>query len=114
MIHDGRGHPAGQRPGFLFSDANEQAERRVADAYSSMTTPLANVGVRDRGQRSTARTQPEPQTFDSPEAARAAAYAQYNRDIQRAVAQMTDYQNPAAIRAGGPIGEYRRDRANRP
>ena len=26
MVHDGRGHPAGQRPGFLYSD-NEQAER---------------------------------------------------------------------------------------
>ena len=27
MIHDGHGNPAGQRPDFLFSDANEQAEQ---------------------------------------------------------------------------------------
>ena len=33
--HDPRrhGHPAGQRPGFLYSDANEQAERARVDAY---------------------------------------------------------------------------------
>ena len=42
---------------------------------------LATVGVRDRGSGQS-QTRSEPQTFDSPEAARAAAYAEYNRDIQ--------------------------------
>ena len=33
MVHDGRGHPAGQRPGFLYSDDNEQAERARGCLY---------------------------------------------------------------------------------
>ena len=36
MVHDGNGHPAGQRPGFLYSDANEQAEQARADAYRAV------------------------------------------------------------------------------
>ena len=34
MVHDGHGNPAGQRPGFLYSDANEQVERARVDAYA--------------------------------------------------------------------------------
>ena len=36
MVHDGRGQPAGQRPGFLYSDGNEQAERARVDAYTAV------------------------------------------------------------------------------
>ena len=36
MIHDGHGNPAGQRPGFLYSDANEQAEQALVDAYAAV------------------------------------------------------------------------------
>ena len=42
MIHDGLGHPAGQRPGFMYSDANAQAERTVADAYVAYDEAIAN------------------------------------------------------------------------
>ena len=48
MIHDGRGHPAGQRPGFLYSDNNEQAERALADAYTEYDEAIQN---RWRGQQ---------------------------------------------------------------
>ena len=36
MVHDGHGHPAGQRPGFLYSDGNEQAEQARVDAYTAV------------------------------------------------------------------------------
>ena len=48
MIHDGSGHPAGQRPGFLFND-DERAEQARRRCLSRNTTQrLANAGVRDR------------------------------------------------------------------
>ena len=40
--------------------------------------PFRNAGE----ATSQSQTQSEPQTFDSPEAARAAAYAEYDRTIQ--------------------------------
>ena len=78
----------------------------------SMTKPFGSVGV--RGQTSQNKRESEPQAFDSPEAAVAAAYAEYDKDHSRALAQMTDYQSLPPSVLGGAIGEYRRDRANRP
>ena len=84
MIHDGRGNPAGQRPGFLYSDG-ERAERARVDAYMQYAE---EVSERWRGRQNVGnahvsnQTQPQPQTFANPEAARAAAYAEYNRTIQ--------------------------------
>jgi hypothetical protein len=84
MIHDGNGHPAGQRPGFMYSDANEQAERAVADAYREYDEALGERWRQGPGQRSSqmrSAPQTERRTFDSAEAALADAYAQYDRDI---------------------------------
>ena len=55
MIHDGHGNPAGQRPGFLYSDGNEQAERA-----RSMPMREYDEAIRERwrqgpGQRQTQR-----------------------------------------------------------
>ena len=93
MIHDGNGGPVGQRPGFLVRDneADEQARRGCLSAVRRRRS--ASVGVSGPGQRSSpARSEP-PQTFANPEAAVAAAYAEYNRDIQERWRQMTDYQS---------------------
>ena len=83
MVHDGHGHPAGQRPGFLYSDANEQAERARADAYAEYDEDISERWRQDRANRRQAQrltAQPVPQTFASPEAAVAAAYAEYRQD----------------------------------
>jgi hypothetical protein len=69
MIHDGQGNPAGQRPGFLYSDANEQAEQSLVDAYAEY-----DATIRERwrqSEQSSKQTQSPPQTFDSTEAASA-------------------------------------------
>ena len=80
MIHDGRGNPAGQRPGFLVRD-NAAEEQAVEAAYREYAQSIAERWRQGPGQRSIlARSEP-PQTFDNPEAARAAAYAEYNRTI---------------------------------
>jgi hypothetical protein len=73
--HDGRGHPAGQRPGFLYSDAYEEAERARVDAYAEY-----DKTIRERWCQSK-QPQAEPQAFDSPEEALAAAYGDYERRI---------------------------------
>ena len=78
MVHDGRGHPAGQRPGFLLSNAtNEQAR---VDAYTEYRDAIQQ---RWRGQPSKPKPAKPPQVFDSPEAAVAAAYAQYDETIRQ-------------------------------
>ena len=77
----GDGHPAGQRPGFLYSDANEQAEQARVDAYAEYDETIRERW-RQRPSQQAKPTQSEPQTFDSPEAALAAAYAEYDRTIQ--------------------------------
>jgi hypothetical protein len=75
MIHDGHGNPAGQRPGFLYSDANEQAEQSLVDAYAEY-----DATIRERWRHQ--QTQPEPPpAFDSKEATLAAAYADYEARI---------------------------------
>ena len=78
IVHDGHGNPAGQRPGFLYSDANEQVERARADAYAEYNRTIQE---RWRGQRSSP-TPSDKAVFNSPEAALAAAYAEYDKTIQ--------------------------------
>ena len=80
MVHDGNGNVAGQRPGFLVCDnaADDQARE---DAYREYAATVSERWRQGPGQRSRPK-QDEPQTFSNPEAAVAAAYAQYNRDIQ--------------------------------
>ena len=80
VIHDGRGNPAGQRPGFLFSD-DDPAEKARDDAYREYAETVSERWRQPQGQRSGKR-QSEPQTFANPEAAVAASYAEYNRAIQ--------------------------------
>ena len=80
VVHDGNGHPAGQRPGFLYSDANEQAEQALVDAYAQYDAEIGRRWRQRPDQRSN-QTQSAPQTFESPGATLAAAYAQYDRDI---------------------------------
>jgi hypothetical protein len=75
IIHNGHGHPAGQRPGFLYSDANEEAEKARIDAYAAYDDAIAN-----RWRRSD-QPQTQPQAFDSKEEALAAAYADYQHRI---------------------------------
>ena len=81
MIHDGRGNPAGQRPGFLFCD-NEADDQAVEAAYREYAKSISERWRQGPGQRSSPARSDPPQTFGNPEAARIAAYAQYNRDIQ--------------------------------
>ena len=81
MVHDGNGHPAGQRPGFLYSDGNEQTERARVDAYVEYDQTIRERW-RQRPNQPSNQERSEPQTFDSQEAALAAAYAEYNRTIQ--------------------------------
>ena len=73
--HDGHGNPAGQRPGFLYSDANEEAEQARVAAYAEY-----DKTIRERWRQSQ-QPQSEPQAFDSPEEALAAAHADYQRRI---------------------------------
>ena len=80
IVHDGRGNPAGQRPGFLYSDGNERAEQALADAYRAYDATLGERWRQGPGQRSS-QAESKPQTFESPEAALATAYAQYDRAI---------------------------------
>ena len=82
MVYDGRGQPAGQGPGFLYSDGNEQAERERFDAYMAYD---AAIGERWRGQRWQSQQTPSKPApvFDSPEAAVAAAYVEYADAIQQ-------------------------------
>ena len=80
MVHDGRGNPEGQRPGFLFC-VNEADDQAVEAAYREYAKSISERWRQGPGRRSSpARSEP-PQTFDNPEAARAAAYAEYNRTI---------------------------------
>ena len=113
MIHDGRGNPAGQR--FLVRD-NAAEDQAVEAAYRENAKSISERWRQGPGQRSSpARSEP-PQTFDNPEAARAAAYAEYSRTIQERWRRCSRLPIPAAKRAGedrGPVGEYRRDHANR-
>jgi hypothetical protein len=81
LIHDGRGNPAGQRPGYLYSD-DEEAEQAVATAYTEYSQAIRERWRAGPGQRPSPKQAEPPPTFANPEAARAAAYAQYNRDIQ--------------------------------
>ena len=80
MVHDGCGQPAGQRPGFLYSDGNEQAEQARVDAYTEYADAIQQ---RWRGQPSKAKPSKPPLVFDSPEAAVAAAYLEYADAIQQ-------------------------------
>ena len=74
MIHDGNGGPVGQRPGFLVRD-NEADDQAVEAAYREYAATVSERWRQGPGQRSSpARSEP-PQTFENPEAARAAAYA---------------------------------------
>jgi hypothetical protein len=80
FIHDGRGNPAGQRPGFLFSD-DDQAELEAARRQYA-----ADISQRwQSGRWQSQPSKPVPaatgKTFDSPEAVLAAAHEQYRRDI---------------------------------
>lgn len=81
VIHDGLGNPAGQRPGFLYSDGNDQAEQARVDAYREYDKAIQQRWCEPQRQPSK-QTAPEQQTFVSPEAALAAAYAEYDRTIQ--------------------------------
>ena len=77
----GRGHPAGQRPGFLYGGG--QAEQAVADAYAQYDAEISGRWQSQRWRNSAppSRTPSAPQVFDSPQAAVGAAYAQYDKDI---------------------------------
>jgi hypothetical protein len=77
MVHDGRGQPAGQRPGFLYSDGNKRAERKRVDAYTEYADAIQE---RWRGQQTPSKP---AQVFDSTEAAVAAAYVEYADAIQQ-------------------------------
>ena len=79
MIHDGNGHPAGQRPGFLIND-DERAAQAVADSYKEYDAALGERWRQGPDQRS-ARPSSAPRTFDSAEAARADAYRTYDEAI---------------------------------
>ena len=67
------------RPGFLFATMKRRSGRR--DAYREYAGDSGERWRQGPGQRSSPTRSAPPQTFDSPEAAVAAAYAQYNRDI---------------------------------
>jgi hypothetical protein len=51
MITDSRGNPAGQRPGFLYSDS-EQADAVRETAYAMYNDDISNRWRSDRWQRS--------------------------------------------------------------
>jgi hypothetical protein len=84
MIHDASGRPAGTRPGFLLSDANEQA---VAAAYKEYDDVLVNRwktagGRQGPDQSQTTRSEPQAsRTFASPQDALADSYRQYDADL---------------------------------
>jgi hypothetical protein len=77
MVTDARGQPAGQRPGFLLSDATDEQAR--VDAYATYDQAISE---RWRGPQTKPPSKP-PQVFDSPEAAVAAAYLEYADAIQQ-------------------------------
>jgi hypothetical protein len=82
MFHDGNGHPAGQRPGFLYSDANEQAERMRDAAYAAYDADISTRWQSQRWQSQPSKPAPAPQrTFANPRDAVADAYRQYDKDI---------------------------------
>ena len=90
MIHDGNGSPVGQRPGFLVRD-DECGRTGGRGCLSGIRRRHQPTLAQGPGQRQ-ARRHPTPQTFDNPEAARAAAYANMTGH-SGALAQMTDYQS---------------------
>ncbi len=51
MIHDGHGNPAGQRPGFLYSDGMNRTNRRASMLIGNMTKPFS-----ERWRRATETT----------------------------------------------------------
>lgn len=81
MITDSRGNPAGQRPGFLFT--NDAAERALDDAHLQYRTDIEARWMSDRwsGPSKSVPRSTGSQTFDSPQAAVDAAYRQYAADI---------------------------------
>ena len=96
MVHDGRGNLAGERPGFLHGD-NEPAERARVDAYRQ----YAEDGVADKTWARRAfqtRRSPSRKRSQSPEAAVAAAYAEYDRTFASVGAN-----DRPAIHSGGAI-----------
>ena len=72
MVHDGNGHLAGERPGFLIVD-NGEADRAKAAAYQQY---IHDTTQRWRGPSNAPSNPPSepPQTV-------AQAYAQYERDL---------------------------------
>jgi hypothetical protein len=113
MIHDGQGHPAGQRPGFLYSDAIEHAEQARVDAYREYDNT-----IRERWRQ---RPETNGQIKRNPNRGRSKVRKQPSLRLMRSMTKSfrsgggnDRLRNSAAIRAGGPIGEYRRDSANRP
>jgi hypothetical protein len=79
MIHDGNGRPAGQRPGFLYNDANDEQAR--IDAYAEYDKAIQERWRQPRRQP-TKQSEPELRTFVSQEAALAAAYSEYDKTIR--------------------------------
>ena len=69
MIHDGQGHPAGQRPGVLFSDANAQAERARVDPYAEFGSTVGLVA--DAALPNVCHTATEKKASNGTQAARA-------------------------------------------
>ena len=82
-VHDGHGRPAGQRPGFLYSNAtNEQAR---VDAYMAYDADISSRWQSQRWQSQPSKPPPSkpPLVFDSQEAALADAHTQYRHDIEQ-------------------------------
>jgi len=81
IIHDGTGRPAGQRPGFLFGDGNDQAE--LDAAHAQYRHDLEARWQSGRWQSGPSKPAPSAApTHPNPEAGRDAAYLQYRRDIE--------------------------------
>jgi hypothetical protein len=79
IVRDSRGNPAGQRPGFLYSDSNETALEAAHAAYRAGIEQRWQSG---RWQSEPSKPAPSQPAFDGSEAARIASYEAYRNDIE--------------------------------
>jgi hypothetical protein len=89
VIHDARGQPAGQRPGYLLRD-DGPAERALDEAHAQYRADIERRWQSNRwqdqpskGQPAERKAQPARSPSANPEAALAEAYAQYEADVQQ-------------------------------